>query len=156
MKSMVVEEAYAPGRDAYPSLFAMFDIRFLCTWDGDVEVLVSGRRAKCCAPSWLGGRTQLDVSDLTSGIYFLTLRSTALATTRRFVVAEGSDFQATNFGKKRKPRPVRLGFLIFKRRLDFPSELQLSFSVHFYKRLVVEHSSAKRLFPTELGIKGIP
>ena len=59
-------------------------------FDGDVEVLVLGATGQVLRSERLAGRTQLDVSDLASGIYFLTLRSPAMATTtRRFVVAGG-------------------------------------------------------------------
>jgi len=58
--------------------------------DGDVEVMVLGATGQVLRSERLAGRTQLDVSDLASGIYFLTLRSPAMATTtRRFVVARG-------------------------------------------------------------------
>ena len=57
--------------------------------DGDVEVMVLGATGQVLRSERLAGRTQLDVSDLASGVYFLTLRSPAMATsTRRFVVAE--------------------------------------------------------------------
>ena len=59
-------------------------------WEGDVEVMVLGATGQVLRSERLAGRTQLDVSDLASGIYFLTLRSPAMATiTRRFVVAGG-------------------------------------------------------------------
>ena len=58
--------------------------------DGDVEVMVLGATGQVLRSERLAGRTQLDVSDLASGVYFLTLRSPAMATTtRRFVVAGG-------------------------------------------------------------------
>ncbi|MEC7694448.1 MAG: T9SS type A sorting domain-containing protein, partial [Bacteroidota bacterium] len=58
--------------------------------DGDVEVVVLGATGQVLRSERLAGRTQLDVSDLASGVYFLTLRSPAMATTtRRFVVAGG-------------------------------------------------------------------
>ena len=58
--------------------------------DGDVEVMVLGATGQVLRSERLAGRTQLDVSDLASGVYFLTLRSPAMATTtRRFIVAGG-------------------------------------------------------------------
>jgi len=58
--------------------------------DGDVEVMVLGSTGQVLRSERLAGQTQLDVSDLASGVYFLTLRSPAMATsTRRFVVAGG-------------------------------------------------------------------
>ena len=58
--------------------------------DGDVEVMVLGATGQVLRSERLAGRTQLDVSDFASGVYFLTLRSPAMATTtRRFVVAGG-------------------------------------------------------------------
>jgi len=60
------------------------------TFGGDVEVMVLGATGQVLRSERLAGRTQLDVSDLASGIYFLALRSPAMATTtRRFVVAGG-------------------------------------------------------------------
>jgi hypothetical protein len=57
-------------------------------FDGDVEVMVLGATGQVLRSERLAGRTQFDVSDLASGVYFLTLRSPAMATTtRRFVVA---------------------------------------------------------------------
>ena len=54
----------------------------------------------------LADRTQLDVSDLASGVYFLTLRSPAIAaTTRRFVVAGGEWSFSLKLGATRKLRP---------------------------------------------------
>jgi len=59
-------------------------------FDGDVEVMVLGATGQVLRSERLAGRTQLDVSDLASGVYFLTLRSPAMATTtRRFVVGGG-------------------------------------------------------------------
>ena len=58
--------------------------------DGEVEVMVLCATGQVLRSERLAGRTQLDVSDLASGVYFLTLRSPAMATTtRRFVVAGG-------------------------------------------------------------------
>ena len=58
--------------------------------DGDVEVMVLGATGQVLRSERLAGRTQLDVSDLASGVYFVTLRNPAMAaTTRRFVVAGG-------------------------------------------------------------------
>ena len=59
-------------------------------WGGDVEAVISSATGQALRLERLAGRTQLDVSDLASGIYFLSLRSPAMATTtRRFVVAGG-------------------------------------------------------------------
>ena len=60
------------------------------TLDGDVEVMVLGATGQVLRSERLAGRTQIDVSDLASGVYFLTLRSPEMtAPTRRFVVAGG-------------------------------------------------------------------
>ena len=56
----------------------------------DVECHILSSTGQIIRTERLAGRTQLDVSDLASGIYFLSLRSPAMATTsRRFVVAGG-------------------------------------------------------------------
>ena len=56
----------------------------------DVECHILSSTGQIIRSERLAGRTQLNVSDLASGIYFLSLRSPAMATTtRRFVVAGG-------------------------------------------------------------------
>ena len=56
----------------------------------DAEVHILSSTGQTLRTERLAGRTQIDVSDLASGIYFLSLRSPAMATTtRRFVVAGG-------------------------------------------------------------------
>ena len=56
----------------------------------EAEVHILSSTGQTLRTERLAGRTQIDVSDLASGIYFLSLRSPAMATTtRRFVVAGG-------------------------------------------------------------------
>jgi hypothetical protein len=88
-----VGEALALTWTLYPSpVRDVLNLRLEGGWngalDGDVEVMVLGATGQVLRSERLAGRSQLDVSDLASGIYFLTLRSPAMATTtRRFVVA---------------------------------------------------------------------
>ena len=91
-----LEEATALERTLYPSpVRDVLNLRIEGgVWsgaiDGDVEVMVLDATGQVLRSERLAGRTQLDVSDLASGIYFLTLRSPAMATTtRRFIVAGG-------------------------------------------------------------------
>jgi subtilisin-like proprotein convertase family protein len=56
-------------------------------WGGDVEAVISSATGQALRLERLAGPTQLDVHELAPGVYFLTLRSPAMAaTTRRFVV----------------------------------------------------------------------
>ena len=56
-------------------------------WGGDVEAVISSATGQALRLERLAGQTQLDVHELAPGVYFLTLRSPAMAaTTRRFVV----------------------------------------------------------------------
>ena len=91
-----LDEATAMSWTLYPSpVLDALNVRleggaWSGTIEGDVEVMVLGATGQVLRSERLAGRTQLDVSDLSSGVYFLTLRSPAMAaTTRRFVVAGG-------------------------------------------------------------------
>jgi len=59
-------------------------------WSGDVEATIMSASGQTLRSERLAGRTQLDVSGLASGVYFLSLQSASMvAVTRRFVVAGG-------------------------------------------------------------------
>ena len=73
----------------YPSpTFGALNLRLEgAAWGGDVEAVISSATGQALRLERLAGPTQLDVHELAPGVYFLTLRSPAMAaTTRRFVV----------------------------------------------------------------------
>ena len=73
----------------YPSpAFGVINLRLEgAAWGGDVEAVISSATGQALRLERLAGQTQLDVHELAPGVYFLTLRSPAMAaTTRRFVV----------------------------------------------------------------------
>ena len=59
-------------------------------WSGHVEATILSASGQVLRSERLAGRTQLDVSTLASGVYFLSLQTpSTAAVTRRFAVAGG-------------------------------------------------------------------
>jgi hypothetical protein len=86
-----VEEATI-AFDVYPSpVRDMLNLRLDgIVWSGDVKATILSSSGQVLRSERLAGRTQLDVSSLASGVYFLSLEApSTAAVTRRFVVAGG-------------------------------------------------------------------
>ena len=78
--------------EVYPSpVRDVLNVRFEGqTWSGDVGVTIMSANGQALLSERLAGRTQIDVSGLASGVYFLSLQSpSTAAVTRRFVVTAG-------------------------------------------------------------------
>ena len=86
-----VEEA-AIAFDVFPSpVRDMLNLRLDgIVWSSEVEATILSSSGQVLRSERLAGRTQLDVSSLASGVYFLSLQApSTAAVTRRFVVAGG-------------------------------------------------------------------
>ena len=78
--------------DEYPSpVRDMLNLRLNgIVWSSEVEATILSSSGQVLRSERLAGRTQLDVSSLASGVYFLSLEApSTAAVTRRFVVAGG-------------------------------------------------------------------